>query len=149
MSRPNPNCSQKEKFHSVSRYNQNCSPKEKFHRCMQVSVVMANNFPPVLSSYLSHFSCRRCLSTAGCNPPTVPSVVLCWLLFCSRWFPPSLLHCLAIICLVVLLIFSLSLVATLCIFWSTYCPSFLLYVLPISTFIAVYILYCQISLFFL
>ena len=37
-----------------------------------------------------------------------------------RWFPPSLLCRLAIFCMVVLLISSLSLVATLCSVWSTY-----------------------------
>ena len=80
-----------------------------------------------------HLSPRLCASSAGCSPPSVSSIVFCLLLSCSRWFPPSLLCCLAIFCLVVLLISSLSLVATLCSVWSTCCPSFLLYVWPIST----------------
>ena len=67
-------------------------------------------------------------STPGCNTPSVSSIVLCLLLSCSRWFPPSLLCRLAIFYLVVPLISSLSLVATLCSIWSTYCSSFLLYV---------------------
>ena len=77
------------------------------------------------------------------------SIVFCQLHSCSRWFPPSLLCHLAIFCLVVLLISSLSLVATLCSVWSTCCPSFLLYVRPISTFVSVCMLLCQSSLFFL
>ena len=55
---------------------------------------------------------------------------------------------LAIFCLVVLLISSLSLVATLCSVWSTYCPSFLPYDRPISTVVSVCILWHQLSLFF-
>ena len=57
---------------------------------------------------------RLCLSTAGNSPPTVSSIVFCLLLFLSRWFPPSLLCCLAIFCMAVLLISSVPLVATLC-----------------------------------
>ena len=81
-------------------------------------------------------------------PPSMSSIVVCLLLSCSWWFPPSLLCRLAIFCVVVLLISSLSLVATLCDVWSTYCPSFLLCVRPISTFVSVCILKCQSSLFF-
>ena len=33
------------------------------------------------------FTPRLCPSTAGCSPPSVPSIVLCLLHFCSRWFP--------------------------------------------------------------
>ena len=62
------------------------------------------------------------------------SIAFCLLLSCSRWFLPSVLCRLAIFCLVVLLISSLSLVATLCSVCSTYCPSFLLCVRPISHF---------------
>ena len=58
-----------------------------------------------------HLSPRLCPSTAGRSPPSMSSIVFCLLHSCSRWFPPLLL-CLAIICLVVLLISSLSLVAT-------------------------------------
>ena len=47
--------------------------------------------------------------------------------------------------MVVLLISSLSLVATLCSIWSTYCPSYLLNVRPISTFVSVCILWCQLA----
>ena len=78
----------------------------------------------------------------------MPSIVLCMLLSCSRCFPPFLLCRLAIFCLVVLLISSLSLVATLCSVWYTCCPSFLLYDRPISTFVSVCILWCQLTLFF-
>ena len=84
------------------------------------------------SSHTFHFSPKLCASTSGCSPPSTPSVVVCLLLPCSRWFPSSLLCRLAIFYVVVPLIFSLSLVATLCSVWSTYCPSFLLYVRPIS-----------------
>ena len=84
--------------------------------------------------------------TAGCSPPSVPSIVIWLLLTCSRWFPPSLLCRLDIFYLIVPLVSSLSLVATLYSVWSTYCPSFLLYVRPISTFVSVCIL-CQLSLF--
>ena len=104
----------------------------------------------------SHLSPGPCPSAAGCSPPpppptpppssNPPSIVLCLLLSCSRWFPPSLLCRLAIFYLVFPLISSLSLVATLCNVWSTYCPSFLLYVRPISTFVSERIL-CQLSLF--
>ena len=70
--------------------------------------------------------------------PPLPSVC------CSPVPGGSLLPCyvvrLAIFCMVVLFISSLSLVATLCSVWSTYCPSFLLYVRPISTFVSVCIL---------
>ena len=87
-----------------------------------------------------HLSPRLCPSTAGCSPPSMSPIVLCLLLYCFRWFPPSFLCHLAIFCIVVLLISSLSLVAALCSVWSTYCPSFLLYVQPISTFVSVCIL---------
>ena len=86
-----------------------------------------------------HLSPRLYPSTAGRSPPSMSSIVFCLLLSCSRWFPPPLL-CLAIFCLVVLLISSLSLVATLCSVWPTDCPSFLLHVRPISTFVSVRIL---------
>ena len=106
-------------------------------------------------SFLTHanspFTChlpRLCPSTVGCSPPSVPSIVLCLLLSCSRWFPPSLLCHLAIFYLVIPLISSLSLVASLCSVWSTYYPSFLLHVWPISFFVSVCILKCQLSLFF-
>ena len=95
----------------------------------------------VSESPLGRFGCyfrlsfRFCPSTAGCSPPSMSSIVLCLLLSCSRWFPPSLLCRLAIFYMAVLLISSLSLVATLCSVWSTYCPSFLLCVRPISTFV--------------
>ena len=82
---------------------------------------------PLFIAFLFHLSPRLCPSTAGCSPPSMSSVVFCLLLSSSRWFPPSLLCRLAIFCLVVLLISSLFLVATLCSVWSTYCPSFLLY----------------------
>ena len=75
-----------------------------------------------------HLSPRLCPSPAGCSPPSVPSIVLCLLLSCSKWFPPSLLCHLAIFSL----ISSLSLVATLYSVWSIYCPSFLLDVRGIS-----------------
>ena len=78
----------------------------------------------------------------------MPSIVLCLLLSCSGWFPPSLLYRLAIFYLIVPLISSLSLAATLCSVWSTYCPSFLLYVRPISTFVSERILQCQLYFFF-
>ena len=57
-----------------------------------------------------HLSPRLCPSTARCSPPSVPSIVFCLLLSCSKWSPPSLLCHLAIFRLVVLLISSLSLV---------------------------------------
>ena len=38
-----------------------------------------------------HFSRRLCPSTAGCGPPSVPSIVLCLLFSCFRRSPPSLL----------------------------------------------------------
>ena len=87
-----------------------------------------------LSPFTFHLSPRLCPSSAGCNPPSTHSIVFCLLLSCSRWFPPSLLGHLAILYLVVSLISSLSLAATLCSIWPIYCPSFLLYVRPISLF---------------
>ena len=77
------------------------------------------------------------------------SIVFCLLLSCSRWLPFSLLCRLAIFCMVVLLISSLYLVASLCSVWSTYCLSFLLYVRPISTFVSVCILQCHFFVLFL
>ena len=85
-------------------------------------------------------------STAACSPPSMSSIV-CLLLSSSRWFTPLLCR-LAIFRLAVPLISSLSLVASLCSVWSTYCPSFLLYDRPISTFVSVCILWYQLSLFF-
>ena len=72
------------------------------------------------------------------------SIVFCLLSSCPRRFPPSLLCRLAIFCMVVFLISSFSLVATLCSVCSTCCPSFLLYVRRISTFVSMCILQCQI-----
>ena len=103
---------------------------------------------PLRFILLFHLSPRPCPSTAGCSPPSMPSIVLCLLLSCFRWFPLSLLCRLAIFCLVVLLISSLSLVATMCSVWSAYCPSFLRYVQPISTFVSVCILQCLLYLSF-
>ena len=42
------------------------------------------------SNFTFHLSPRSCPSTAGCSPPSMPSIVLCLLLSCSRWCPPSL-----------------------------------------------------------
>ena len=72
----------------------------------------------VVPLILFHLSPSLYPSIAGCSPPSMPPIVLCLLLSCSRWFPPSLLCRLAIFWLVVLLISSLSLVATLCSVWS-------------------------------
>ena len=83
-----------------------------------------------------HLSPGPCPSTAGCSPPSVPSIVFCLLLSCSRGFPPSLLCCAAIFYLVLPLISSFSLVATLCSIWSIYYPSFMLYAQPISIFVS-------------
>ena len=99
-----------------------------------------------VSSSLS--SSRLCPSTAGCSPPSMSSIVVCLLLSWSRWFPAFLLCHLAIFCLVIPLISSFSLVATLCSVCSTYCPSFLLYHRPIFTFVSVCILWYQLSLLF-
>ena len=68
----------------------------------------------ILLETLLHFtSVSLCPSTTGCSPPSMPSVVVCLMLSCSRRFPPSLLCRFATFCLVVLLIFSLSCVAIL------------------------------------
>ena len=67
--------------------------------------------------HLFHLSSRLCPSTAGCSPPSMS--VLCLLLLCSRWFPPSLLCRLGVFYLVFPNISSLSLVATLCSVYST------------------------------
>ena len=67
-----------------------------------------------------------CPSTAGCSPPSMSSIVPCLLISHSSWFPPSLLRRLAIFYLIVPLISSLSLVATLCSGSCTYYPSLLL-----------------------
>ena len=66
----------------------------------------------VLSSFL-HF--RLCPVTAGCGPPSVPSIFVYQMLSCSRWCPPSLLCCLAIFCFS-----SLSLFVMLCKSWSIF-----------------------------
>ena len=75
------------------------------------------------TSYI-HLSHRLGPSSAECSPPSIPSVVFCLLLSCSRWFLPSFLCHLAIFYLVVPLISSLSLAATLC---ATFCPPIVLY----------------------
>ena len=94
------------------------------HQCLPLSSVCC---------FIFHLSPRLCSSTAGCSPLSMSSIVLCLLLSCFMWFPPSLFCRLAIFCIVVLLISSLSLVVTPCSVWSAYCPSFSLYVRPIST----------------
>ena len=48
-----------------------------------------------------HLSPELCPSTAGCSPPSTPSVVFRLSFLCLRWFPPSLLCRLAIVYLVV------------------------------------------------
>ena len=48
------------------------------HQCLPLSSV----------AFLFHFSPRLCPSTAGCSPPSMPSIVLC--LFLT--FPPFTLH---------------------------------------------------------
>ena len=65
-----------------------------------------------MCNFTIHLSPRLYPSTAGCSPPSVPSIVLCLLLSSFKWFPPFLLCRLAIFCLVIPLISSLSLVAT-------------------------------------
>ena len=67
------------------------------------------SMPNLCAPFQFHLSPRLFPSTAGCSPPPLSSLVLCLLLSCSRWFPPSLLCRLAIFCLVVLLISSLDL----------------------------------------
>ena len=76
--------------------------------------------------YFIFTSLRLCTATAEHSLPSMPSIVICLMLSCSRWFPPSLLCCLDI-CLVIPLNFFLPLDATLCSVWSICCPSFLLY----------------------
>ena len=83
--------------------------------------------PSYLVTSPFHLSSRLCPSTAGCSPPSMSSIVLWQVFSCSRWFPPTLLRHLAIFCLLVPLISSLSLVCTLCSVWSTCCLWFLLY----------------------
>ena len=100
-----------------------------------------------VSYLLFLLSPRLCPSIAGCSPPSMPSIAFCLLLSCSRWLPPSLLCRLAIFCLVVPLISSLPLVATLGSVFPVYCPSFLLYARPSSIF-SVCILQCHSSLLF-
>ena len=113
-----------------------CRNRCIFLDCFFLSdVISPDSFP------LAHFTflldCVHPLQGASLHQS---SIAFCLLLSCSRWFPPSLLCRLAIFCMVVLLISSLSLVATLCSVWSTYCPLVLLYVQPISTFVSVCIL---------
>ena len=92
-----------------------------------------------------HFTCS---STVGRSSPSLHSIVVCLILSYSRWFPTSLLCHRVTSCLVVLLIFSLSWVATLCNAWSICCLLFSLYVQPISIFDLECILWHQLSLFF-
>ena len=116
-----------------------------------MDLLFSVNLQPSLcprNSAVLHLSPRLCLSSAECSPPSVPSIVFCLLLSCSRWFPPSLPCHLAIFYLGVPFISSLSLVATLCSVWFIYCLSFLLYVRPISIFVSVCIISRQLSLFF-
>ena len=63
--------------------------------------------------FYSFATLRLCPSTARCSPPLKPSIVVCLQLPCCRWFPPTLLCFLATFCLVILIIFFLSLVAIL------------------------------------
>ena len=92
--------------------------------CTKLAGLVARDHRYFHSKQTSH---RLCPSTAGCSPPSMPSIVVCLGLSCSTWFPP-LLCCLATFWLVVLLIFSLSLVVSLWNAWSTCCLLFLLYV---------------------
>ena len=89
-------------------------------------LIMNGDFRTVLIS--CSLSLRLCPCAAGCSPPSMPSIVVCLMLSFSRWFPSPLPYHRAIFYLVVLLIFSLSLVATLCNTWSICCLSFSLYV---------------------
>ena len=105
---------------------------------LAMEAVLADRSPLTWSNDITfHLSPRLCPSTAGCSPPSVPSIVLCLLLSCYKCFPPSLLCRLAIFYLVVPFISFLSLDATLYSVWSTYCPSFFRYVRPISSFVSV------------
>ena len=100
----------------------------------------------LLNFQLSPFSHSLCPSTAGSSLSSVPFTVFCLELSGSRWFPP-LLCSLAIFCLV----HPLDLLP-LHVCYSVQCLvhllSVILYVWPISIFVSVYILYCQLSLFF-
>ena len=124
------------------------------------NVLCTHTYERTLSvAFLFHLSPRLCQSTAGCSPPSMSSIVFCLLLSCFTFhlgfvhplqdvalhqclplssvccFPVpggSLLPCYVVFCLVVSLISSLSVVATLCSVWSTYCPSFLLYRLMVQ-----------------
>ena len=88
-----------------------------YHTATITSIIFTFPFPP-----------RLCPSTAGCSPPSMPPIVHC----CFHVPGGALLPC-YVVCLVVPVISSLSLLAHLCSVWSTYWPSFLLYVQPIST----------------
>ena len=92
---------------------------------------------PKHTFHLPRLSPRLCPSTAGCSPPSMPARLLCLLLSCPRWFPQSLLCRLAIFHLVVRLISFFILVAPLCSIWSAYCPSFLLFVRPLTAFVLI------------
>ena len=110
---------------------------------------------------LSHLSPRLCPSTAECNLTSMPSIVLCLFLSCSRWFPPSFSCCLAIIYLVVPLISSISLVVSvqrlvhLLSFILAICPAYLHFCFSvysimsiIVSLIIVYIIYHNYNIYY-
>ena len=86
---------------------------------------------------------RLCSSTAGCSLPSMPCIVFCLFLSCTRLFPPSMQCHLAIFFLVVPLISSPPLVAinTPIVLHSCYMSG------PFP-FFPVGILYCQLFLLF-
>ena len=92
----------------------------------------------IIDFFTFHLSPWFSPSAVECSPPSMPSVVFCLLLSFSRWFPPSLLCRLAIFCLVVPLISSLSLVATLCSVQSIYCPPFFIPPVHVQSCFSVY-----------
>ena len=89
--------------------------------------------------YVFHLSPRLCPSTAGCSPISVFHCLLP-VAFLFQVVPPFLVMSSCHLLLGRPLDLFLSLVATLCSIWSTYCPSFWLYVWPISTVVSVCIL---------
>ena len=95
----------------MSRYrDSSCTffSRDREDNCALVVMPLGRVLTNILHRYLSPWLSP---SAAGCSSPSMPFIVLCLLLSCSRLFSPSVLCRLAIFYLVVPLISSLSLVA--------------------------------------
>ena len=93
------------------------------HRTRQITLQPTMAYQSSVSQRLREYGMSS-NSSRRASPSSLRSISFCLVLACSTWFPPSLICRLDIFYLVVSLISSLSLVATVCSVWSVCCPSF-------------------------